>query len=118
MMKISKELFVKTMNEIQEGLKEKEEFNNAMEKFTDTFYSSTIGSKWLEALTNLLSDLVGDRDDGYGTMIDWFLFENVEKKIYFKAKSKFNDTDEEIEIDVSTPELLYDYFEKYCNNDN
>jgi hypothetical protein len=114
MVKISKELFVETIKKIQEGIDKREEFNDAMEKFTSTYYSSTLGEEWLEALLKILAESVGDVDEGYGTMIEWFLYEDVEKKIYIRPEGQSNGSDEEIIIDVSTPELLYDYFEKYC----
>jgi hypothetical protein len=117
MVKISKELFVEMIEEIQKGLNKKEEFNDAMEKFTSTYFASTVGNEWLEALLKLLADNVGDKDDGYGTMIEWFIYEDVEKKVYLAPNSKFNSSNQELEIDVSTPELLYDYFVMFGEND-
>lgn len=111
--KISKEDFVANLLLIQKGLEKSENFDKAMSDFTDSYFVNSIGVDWLTASTNLLSLSVGDTDDGHGTMIEWFLYEDVDKKIYLSPNSKYNKTDKEIEIDVSTPELLYDYFVKY-----
>lgn len=113
MVTISKELFVTSLNKIKEGLDKRHEFDDLMEKFSDSFFVSTLGEEWLTTATELLSFAVGDKDDGHGTMLEWFLYEDVEKKIFLTPNSKYNTTDKEIEIDVSTPELLYDYFLKY-----
>lgn len=113
MVTISKELFVNSLNKIQEGLDKRHEFDDLMEKFSDSYYVSTLGEEWLTVATELLCNAVGDKDEGHGTMIDWFLYEDVDKKIFLSPNSKYNQTNKEIEIDVSTPELLYDYFVKY-----
>lgn len=117
MVTISKELFVKSLTNIQKGLERSQTFDSAMEQFSDSYFMCNVGAEWLETAIELLCVAVNDKDDGYGTMIEWFLYEDVEKKVYFDPHTKYNDTDEELVVDLSTPELLYDYFAKYGDND-
>ena len=118
MITISKEKFVKALTNIEKGLDERHEFSTAMEKFSDSYYVCNLCDAWLNTAISLLEDAVGDKESEYSSMISWYLFEMVDKKIYLSPHSKYNDTDKEIEIDVSTPEALYDYFVKYGDNDN
>ena len=113
MLAISKEKFVNALNSIQKGLCKREEFNNALDKTGDGFFVCTIGEDWLTTLLDLLSELVGDKNYGYGTTLEWFLFEDVKKEIIISPNSPLNNSDEKIIVDCSTPELLYDYFDKY-----
>ena len=112
-LKISKDRFVSTINAIQAGVEKRNEFNKAMEKFSSSYYTTTVGDEWLLSLLGLLSDCVGDEYiKGIGTTIEWFLFENSKKEI--KIRENFKDENSPtITIDVSTPEKLYDYFERY-----
>lgn len=117
MITISKEKFVESLNNIQKGLDERHEFSTAMEKFSDSYYVCNLCDVWLNTAISLLEEAVGDKEDAYGSMIGWYLFEMTDKVIYLSPNSKYNDTDKEVEVDVSTPELLYDYFVKYGDND-
>jgi hypothetical protein len=107
---ISKELFVKTLNEIQKGRERIQKASDALKLIADGWPVITLGEEYLNASLELLANAVGDKDCD---MISWWLFEDVEKKVWLKPNSYYNKTDKEIEIDVSTPELLYEYFEKY-----
>lgn len=113
MVTISKKDFVKYLKQIQKGLKRREKFDDAMAEFNTSFFVSNLGDEWLDAATELLELAVGDKDDGHGTMISWFLYEDVEKKVFFAPHTRYNNTDKEIAVDVSTPERLYNYFVKY-----
>ena len=117
MVTISKKDFVKYLKQIQKGLKKREKFDNAMAEFNTSFFVSNLGDEWLDTATELLELAVGDKDDGHGTMISWFLYEDVEKTIFFSPHSKYNNTDQEIAVDVSTPGKLCDYFVKYGGDD-
>lgn len=116
MVKISKELFVATLNAIKEGHDEQMEFDKAMSKFSDGYFISTIGNKWLNALIALLEDSVGDEvSRKYGSTISWWLYEDtvIDKIIYLSAEHPNNNTGKELEIKVNTPEELYTYFSEY-----
>lgn len=107
-LKISKERFVSTINAIEVGVEKRNEFNKAMEKFSSSFYTTTVGEEWFLSLLDLLSECVGDEYiEGIGTTIEWYLFDKVKKEITIE------DDKGSIVIDVSTPEKLYDYFERY-----
>ena len=113
MVLISKEDFVNAITDIQEELKRREEFDEAIGKINDSFFVCTIGEKWLNLSLKLLSAAVGDKGDKYGTMLEWYLFEDVDKQVSFSPNSKYNPSNEELVVDCSTPERLYDYFVKY-----
>jgi hypothetical protein len=113
-LKISKEEFVNALNNIQKGLKEQKEFNDAMGKFSDGFFVSTIGNDFLNTAIRLLEIAVDDEDiPQVGSTISWWLFENVDKVITITPSSKHNKTNKDIEVDCTTPEQLYDYFQKW-----
>lgn len=114
MVKISKDLFVTTLNAVKEGHEERHEFDKTMSKFSDSFFISNLGNTWLNALLNLLEDAVGDEvSPKYGTVISWWLYEDCEKAIYLQPEHPKNNTGEELIIKVETPEQLYDYFVMY-----
>ena len=115
MVKISEELFVDTLEAIKKGLDERAEFDKAMTKFSDAFFISNIGNTWLEALTRLLEDTVGDESSPkYGSTISWWLYENITPKvIYLQPHHPKNTTGEELEIPVETPQQLYRYFKDF-----
>ena len=111
---ISKEEFVNALNNIQKGIKQQKEFNDAMEKFSDGFFVSTIGNDFLNTAIKLLEIAVGDEDVPHiGSTISWWLFEDVDKIISITPLSKHNKTDKDIEVDCTTPEQLYEYFQKW-----
>lgn len=112
---ISKEQFVEALNAIKEGLDERNRFDKSMSEFSSGYFVSSIGTKWLDTAIKLLEIAVGDVvQPKYYSMISWWLYENVvPKSVYLQPHTEFNDTDEEIEVSVETPEQLYEYFEKY-----
>lgn len=115
MVKISEELFAATLNAIKAGHEEQLEFDKAMSKFSDGYFISTIGNKWLDALIELLENVVGDEvSQKYGSMISWWLYEDISPKvIYLQPEHPKNTTGKELEISVETPEQLYEYFKEY-----
>lgn len=116
MVKISEELFVSTINAIKEGLKQRDEFDSVLSKFSDGYVITNIGSPWLDAAIKLLEDAVGDIDiPKYGTTISWWLFEDmvIDKIIYLQPEHKNNNTGKELEIRVNTAKELYKYFRDF-----
>ena len=96
--------FVYYINKIQDGLRQRRKFDNAMTEFNTSFFVSNIGEDWLSALIMLLETVMDDKPGKNGSYISWWLFESntVDKKLMI-TDEKGNDS----EIDVSTPELLY-----------
>lgn len=115
MVKISRELFVETLAAIKKGLEQRDQIDKALSQFSDSYVITNIGDDWLHALTNLLENVVDDNPQmKYGTMIEWWLYENiVPKVIYLQPHHPKNTTGEELEIPVETPEQLYEYFLLY-----
>lgn len=103
-LKISKEDYCNMVKQIQSYNKEIYEFSECMQKFSNTYYLSTIGSNLCSALVELLSKLTNDYcGNTYNdTLLSWWLYEDVEKKIY---------NDDNSFIDVTNIEDLYDYLE-------
>ena len=115
MIKISKEIFVQSMQQIQKGLERRKKADDALSEISDGFFTLNIGDEFLNVAIDLLVDVMGDtKDKQVGTMIEWWLFESVEKKVWISPHTKFNPTDKEIEVDCTTLEQLYEYFDKYC----
>lgn len=112
MLKITKEQFVKAIDAIQKGLQRRCDFDNAMQKINTSFFVSDIGNEWLHTAIELLEVAVGDKDYGYGTTISWYLFEKVEKVITIREDNG-KVLESPVVMDCSTPEALYDYFERY-----
>lgn len=101
MIKISKEDFVSAIDAIEKYFKEIDEFSASMERYSGAGYYCTIGENLMNNYMTLLENLVNDVEDETGEFtLEWWFFEDVEKIIYV----------DEQEIDVSTPELLYNYF--------
>lgn len=103
-LKISKEDYCNSVKQIQLYDKEICEFSKCMQKFSDTYYLSTIGSNLCYNLIDLLSKLTNDYCEATSndTLLSWWLYEDVEKKLY-KEDGSF--------IDVTKIEDLYDYLE-------
>ncbi len=97
---ISKEIFLKIVTLIKEQDAIDEEVSKALEKVCGSWVMFNTDNKKYDALLLILKETIKDSDD----LISWFLYEDVDKKIWLKDGT---------EIDVSTPELLYDYFKKY-----
>lgn len=98
---LTKEQFVKYLTALQNGYGRREKFNNAMEAYSDSYFTSSLGEEWANALIELLNINMGLPEDS--DIVTWFLFDRSEKKFYFKNQNG----SEEI-LDVSTPEKLYD----------
>ena len=87
------EKLLKSLNDIQKGLKKRTELGKALEKFCDSYVVLNIGNEWLNTALHLLEQAVGDEEGEYGSMISWWLYESVDKKIYISPNSKLNNTE-------------------------
>jgi hypothetical protein len=98
-MRIKKELFCEIIELTQKQEKRDEEISEAMSNYTNSFVSfghTTVK----EALMRLLREVMGDTDD----FIGWWLYEDVEKKVWLKDGT---------EISLLTVGELYDFL---CTN--
>lgn len=109
---ISKETFVNTLDKIQTERARIEKINDALDEICDGYPVIMAGNGYLEALLDVLNEVFGEENDQYPT-IDWWLFEDVPKVITILPEHHKNSTGEEINVDVSTPERLYDYLINY-----
>lgn len=96
--------FVYYINLIQNGLNQRRKFDEAMSEFNTSFFVSNIGEDWLKGLIMLLETVMDDEPGKNGSYISWWLFESntVDKKLIITDENNNNS-----ELDVSTPELLY-----------
>ena len=99
------------LTKIKEGLDRRNKFNDAIDKVSDGFFICNIGSEFLDVALKLLCRSVNDYVEE--PIIEWWLFEDVDKYIYLPAKHPNNPTDEELKVPVETPEQLYTYFKNY-----
>ena len=104
---ITKKLFVETLENIIKERDKISHFNNALHNVCDGYPILMLGDGYLNSLLNVLNAVFSEENEKYPT-IEWWLFEDVEKKIWETDKV----TGEDIEYDVSTPEALYDYLVK------
>lgn len=95
---ISKELFVKTLNNIQEQRAKNEKVGKALEEVCDSWVVFGTKDLYLESLLELLEAVFEDEDN---QLIQWWLYEGVEKVVWFN--------DDRPAVDLSTPEALYDF---------
>lgn len=95
-MPISKELFVEVIENIREQEAKMNRFSKALNEICDGHPLMDVNNLYLHSLLKVLESIFHDNYD----TISWFLWEDVEKKIWLADGT---------EIDVSTPEKLYDY---------
>lgn len=99
---ITKELFVRIMGEMTQERERIEKFNDALGLVCDGYPVVELGNGYLNALIDTLNAYFNEENEEYPT-IEWWLYENVEKKIKVKTK------EEELELDVTNAEDLYDF---------
>ncbi len=103
---LSKYEFVSYINLIQSGLEQRRRFDKAMSEFNTSFYVTNLGEDWLQGLICLLEVVMKDPPGKNGSYISWWLFGSDEVcKTLILTDEDGNDT----ELEVSTPEALYDY---------
>ena len=92
---ISKETFCKVIALMQEQDQVNEQVEKALELVADRVFFFGAHDRNNKAVRMLLKEIFHDKFD----YLDWWLYEQVEKKIYWEDRS----------FDVSTPEAFYDY---------
>ena len=82
------ELFTKTINTIKEHRKWQDDVTDFLEEkiCTDTWAFCTVGEKLIDLLVEILEKEFND----IGKWIDWWLFEDVEKIVYYQDKQNRN----------------------------
>ena len=104
MVKISEEVFVKAFETIKAGYDKRTKFEKAITEVSDSFFICNIGEEWLEGMIGLLEEVMNDHPTSkYDSMISWWLFEDVDKKIWWEEHGR------EVELDLTTPQALYKY---------
>lgn len=99
---ISKVLFMETLDEIQTELKRYENFDKLIKEYCDGFPVMTLGNKYLKQLIAVLKET----SDDTGDVIEWWLYEKVDKIVWLKAPCG-----RKIEYNLTTAEALYDFLE-------
>lgn len=97
---ISKELFCKTIADIQTQDERMHEFDNALNKICDSSVVFDADNLYLSALLRLLKEELDDRAD----TIEWWLYDGVRKCIWYDFKDG-----RRMRYDMPTAESLYDY---------
>lgn len=92
---ISKESFCKVMDYIKEQQEIDEKVGKALELVCDNIIVYGTENGYLKALMKILKELFDDRSD----TIEWWLYEDVEKNIYYNDKT----------INVEIADKLYDF---------
>lgn len=95
-MMIPKKMFVETIENIRKEEEKLDKFNQALYEISDGYPIFNPNNLYLKSLLDILEYIFHDTAE----TIQWYLYENVEKKIWLADGT---------EIDVSTPEKLYDY---------
>ena len=93
---MTKEQFVKRMGLIQNFASEQETLGVMIDKITDGHAVVTIGDYLIREIINIMEEELNCFN-----MIEWWLYENVEKIIY--------NTDGTVFADVTEVENLYEY---------
>ena len=102
--------FVYYINKIQDGLRQRRNFDKAMTEFNTSFFVSNIGEDWLNGFINLLETVMDDKPGKNGSYISWWLFDGrTDRQLTLTDKNG-----DSTSIDLSTPELLY----KWLSNRN
>ena len=96
MINITKEQFVKRIQLIQNFHSEQETLGVLINKITDGYPIVTIGNYLITEMIDMIEENLGHKD-----MLEWWLYEDVEKIIY--------NLDNTVFADVTKIEDLYDY---------
>ena len=98
---MTKELFIKRMQLIQNFFSEQETLGALIRKLTDGHSVVTIGDYLVAEILTMINESLDIKDDA---LLSWWLWENAEKIIY----------DGDREISVKTLDELYDYIIREC----
>ena len=93
---MTKEQFVKRMKLIQNFHSEQETLGVLIDKITDGYPVVTIGDYLITEMIDMIEENLGHKD-----ILEWWLYEDVEKIIY--------NLDNTVFADVTKIEDLYDY---------
>ena len=104
---ISKKTFVNTIKNIRKQEKRASDFTKALNIYCDGHPVFDSNNLYLKSLLIVLEEIFNDQ---YET-IEWWLWENVEKKVWVNYGKE-----DQYEIDLSTPEQLYDYLVENIHN--
>ena len=97
---ISREEFTKIMQLIQNFMSEQDTLSALIEKLTDGYCVVSFGDYLIDKIIDLLNLNMGIKDKD---LIYWWLYEDVNKIIYFSDRHVY----------VETLDQLYDYIIKY-----
>lgn len=97
---ISKELFCKTIADIQEQDRKISEFDHALGKICDSAVVFDADNLYLAALLRILKEELDDKAD----TIEWWLYEDVRKCIWFDLEDG-----RRMRYDMPIAESLYNY---------
>jgi signal recognition particle GTPase len=98
--KINKDQFTKAMSQIQNLHSQQDTLNKLIDKLTDGFSVVDIGNYVAEELIDMININLELEDTN---LLDWWLYEDVEKIIYIDDKP----------IKVETLDELWDYIQNY-----
>lgn len=93
---LSKELFIKRMSLISNFSSQQDTISKFIENFSDGHCVVTIGNELINEIIDMLNESMNIEDKDF---LSWWLYEDVDKVIYY----------EDEEISVRTLEELYDY---------
>lgn len=121
---LTKEEFVKYLNQIQRGIQRRKDFNDAIDKICDGYPVVELGNEWLDVSLELLSKAMNDKPDKHGTLVEWWLYEakEGEKYLYFSNPAENqsitgHQSGQTVKVSINTPEELYDYLANRENTD-
>jgi hypothetical protein len=97
---MTKEQFIKRMRLIQNFHSEQETLSALINKVTDGSSVVTIGNDLVSEIINIINEDMGIEDKD---LIEWWLYEDVDKIIYVDKKP----------ISVKTLEEFYDFISSY-----
>lgn len=98
--KINKDQFTKAMSQIQNLHSQQDTINILIDKLTNGFSVVDIGSCVVEELIDMININLELEDTN---LLDWWLYEDVEKIIYIDDKP----------VKVETLDELWDYIQNY-----
>lgn len=93
---ISEDLFIKTIENIQKQQEKVDRFNKALDELSDGYPIFDSNNLYLESLLEILKSVFHDENE----WIEWWLWENVEKTVWF---------DDGTEIDLTSSKSLYNF---------
>ena len=99
---ITKSMFVDVINNIRKQEKRVDKFSKALNQICDGHPLFDVNNLYLKSLLDVLKATFNDQDD----YISWWLWEDVEKKVWLEDNT---------EVDLSTPEQLYDFLIENMN---